>query len=140
MGRAHENCELAELVQFAQRLQRARLERDAYIPASVLGEPGWSLLLDLFVAHHEGRLVNSSGACCGAGLPQTTGLRWLDKLDAAGLILRHPHPRDTRFVMIELSPEGVERMTAVLSRMVARIANSDRLWEPAAMATPVLRA
>jgi len=140
MGRAQVNCELAELVQFAQRLQRARLERDAYIPASVLGEPGWSLLLDLFVAHHEGRLVNSSGACCGAGLPQTTGLRWLDKLDAAGLIVRHPHPRDTRFVMIELSPEGVERMSAVLSRMVARIANSDRLWEPATMATPVLRA
>jgi hypothetical protein len=140
MGRAQINCELAELVQFAQRLQRARLERDAFIPASILGEPGWSLLLDLFVAHHEERLVNSSGACCGAGLPQTTGLRWLDKLDAAGLIVRHPHPRDTRFVMIALSAEGADRMTAVLSRMVARIANSDRLWESPANAMPALSA
>jgi hypothetical protein len=140
MGEGEQNCELMELVQFAQHLQRARLERDEYIPAEILGEPGWSLLLDLFVAHHEGRLVNSSGACFGAGLPQTTGLRWLEKLDLAGLIVRHPHPRDTRFVMIELSPEGVRRMTAVLSRMVARIARSLQPWEPLAAAGPVLRA
>lgn len=140
MGRAEEKSEQGELVQFAQRLQRARQERDAYIPAAILGEPGWSLLLDLFVAHHEGRMVNSSGACFGAGLPQTTGLRWLDKLDLAGLIVRHPHPRDTRFVMIELSPEGLQRMTAVLGRMLARIANSGRLWEPTIVATPLLRA
>lgn len=140
MGEGAENGELTELVQFAQHLQRARLERDEYIPSEILGEPGWSLLLDLFVAHHEGRLVNSSGACFGAGLPQTTGLRWLDKLDVAGLIVRHPHPRDTRFVMIELSPEGVRRMTAVLSRMVARIARSLQPWEPLPAAGPVLRA
>jgi MarR family transcriptional regulator, temperature-dependent positive regulator of motility len=140
MGRGEVKSELAELVQFAKRLQRARQERDAYIPTAVLGEPGWSLLLDLFVAHHQGRVVNSSGACFGAGVPQTTGLRWLDKLDLAGLIVRHPHPRDTRFVMIELSPEGLQRMTAVLGRMQARIGNSDRLWEPSLVATPMLRA
>ena len=40
---------------------------------------------------------------CGPTFPATI----VDKLDTAGLILRHPHPRDTRFVMIELSPEGV---------------------------------
>lgn len=140
MGRAEEKSEQGELVLFAQRLQRARQERDAYIPAAILGEPGWSLLLDLFVAHHEGRMVNSSGACFGAGLPQTTGLRWLDKLDLAGLIVRHPHPRDTRFVMIELSPEGLQRMTAVLGRMLARITSSGRLWEPTIVATPLLGA
>ena len=140
MPRGEESGDLAELAQFAQHLQRARLERDEYIPSEILGEPGWSLLLDLFIAHHEQRLVNSSGACFGAGLPQTTGLRWLDKLDIAGLIVRHPHPRDTRFVMIELSPEGVRRMTAVLSRMVSRIAKCLEPWDSVAVATPVLRA
>ena len=100
MGEGAENGELTELVQFAQHLQRARLERDEYSPSEILGEPGWSLLLDLFVAHHEGRLVNSSGACFGANIPQTTGLRWLEKLDSVGLIERQPHPQDTRFVMI----------------------------------------
>src|SRR5688500_575199 len=140
MGRGEVKSELAELVQFAKRLQRARQERDAYIPTAVLGEPGWSLLLDLFVAHHQGRVVNSSGACFGAGVRQTSGLRWLDKLALAGLIVRHPHPRDTRVVMIEPSPEGLQRMTAVLGRMQARIGNCDRLWEPSLVATPMLRA
>lgn len=128
-----------EVVQFAQRLLRARLERDEYLPAEILGEPGWSLLLDLFVAHHEGRLVNSSGACFGAGLPQTTGLRWLDKLEAAELIVRHPHPEDTRFVMIEMSAEGLRRMAAVLSRMLSRIADNRPHW-PLAPIAPAMSA
>jgi hypothetical protein len=112
-----------ELVSFARRLARARQERERFFPSELLGEPGWSLMLDLFVAHHEGRMVNTSGACFGANVAQTTGLRWLDKLDAAGLITRRPHPQDTRFVMIALSPDGVARMTAVLATFQARIAN-----------------
>jgi hypothetical protein len=113
----------AELVAFARRLERARQERQRFIPAELFGEPGWSLMLDLFIAHHEGRVVNTSGACFGANVPQTTGLRWLEKLDAAGLIARHSHPQDTRFVMITLSPDGLERMTAVLETFQSRIAN-----------------
>ena len=120
----------AELVAFARRLERARQERQRFIPAELFGEPGWSLMLDLFIAHHEGRVVNTSGACFGASVPQTTGLRWLEKLDSAGLIARHSHPQDTRFVMITLSAEGLERMTAVLETFQARIANG-HAYEPA---------
>lgn len=119
----------AELVAFARRLERARQERLRFFPAELFGEPGWSLLLDLFVAHHEGRVVNTSGACFGANVAQTTGLRWLEKLDAAGLIARHSHPQDTRFVMITLSPDGLKRMTAVLESFHSRLANG-HAYEP----------
>lgn len=112
-----------DLVDFARRLERARQERALFISPDFFGEPGWSLMLDLYIAHHEGRVVNTSGACFGASVPQTTGLRWIEKLAAAGLIMRHPHPQDTRFVMIELSPHGLERMTALLSHVRARLAN-----------------
>ncbi len=111
----------AELLAFARGLERARQERVRFMPAQLFGEPGWSLLLDLFIAHHEGRLVNTSGACFGANLPQTTGLRWLEKLDAAGLIARRPHPQDTRFVLVELTASGVARMTATLDHFRSRI-------------------
>jgi len=112
-----------DLVDFARRMERARQERALFFSPELFGEPGWSLLLDLFIAHHEGRVVNTSGACFGASIPQTTGLRWIEKLDAAGLIVRHPHPQDTRFVMIELSEEGLARMTALLSHVHGRLLN-----------------
>lgn len=114
----------ADLLAFARRLERARQERARFMPATLFGEPGWSLLLDLFIAHHEGRVVNTSGACFGANLPQTTGLRWLEKLDAAGLIARRPHPHDTRFVMVELTASGLTRMTATLDNMRSRIGHA----------------
>ena len=111
----------AELVALARAIERARQERERFFPPGLFGEPGWSLLLDLFVAHHEGRLLNTSGTCFGAHIPQTTGLRWLEKLDAAGLIERLPHPHDTRFVMVRLSPDGVARMTAALDDIRQRV-------------------
>ena len=111
----------AELLAFARGLERARQERVRFMPAQLFGEPGWALMIDLFIAHHEGRLVNTSGACFGANLPQTTGLRWLDKLDAAGLIARRPHPHDTRFVLVELTAFGLARMTATLDHFRSRI-------------------
>jgi hypothetical protein len=114
----------AELLAFARGLERARHERERFMPAQLFGEPGWALLIDLFIAHHEGRMVNTSGACFGANLPQTTGLRWLDKLDAAGLIARRPHPHDTRFVLVELTVSGLARMTATLDHFRSRIAQA----------------
>ena len=125
----------AELIAFARRLERARQERLHFFPAELFGEPGWSLLLDLFIAHHEGRVVNTSGACFGANVPQTTGLRWLEKLDAAGLIARRPHPQDTRFVMITLSRDGLERMTGVLESFQSRLANGHAYDAPLAAGT-----
>ena len=114
---------MSELVDFARRMERARHERALFISPEFFGEPGWSLMLDLYIAHHEGRVVNTSGACFGANIPQTTGLRWIEKLASAGLIVRHPHPQDTRFVMIQLSADGLARMTALLNHVRTRLAN-----------------
>ena len=111
-----------ELVALARSFERARAELDRFFPQGLFGDPGWSLLLDLYIAHHEGRAVNTSGVCSGANVPQTTGLRWLDRLEAAGLIRRHRHAQDTRFVMVELSEMGLRRMTAFLEDTRDRIA------------------
>lgn len=111
-----------ELVALARSFERARAELDRFFPHGLFGDPGWSLLLDLYIAHHEGRAVNTSGVCSGANVPQTTGLRWLDRLEAAGLIRRRRHAQDTRFVMVELSEMGLQRMTAFLDDTRDRIA------------------
>lgn len=127
-----------DLLAFARCLERARQERARFFPADLFGEPGWSLILDLYIAHHERRMVNTSGACFGANVPQTTGLRWLEKLEAAGLIVRRPHPQDTRFVMIELSPDAVRRMSALLETMQSWIANGQsHAPDPAIRTNPI---
>ena len=123
-----------DLVDFARRMERARQDRALFIPPEFFGEPGWSLMIDLFIAHHEGRVVNTSGACFGASIPQTTGLRWIEKLAAAGMIVRYPHPQDTRFVMIQMSAEGLARMTALLSHLQGRLANGRTHPSPAPVA------
>ena len=72
----------------------------------LFGEPAWDILLDLFIAHAEGKSVSVSSACIGSAAPATTGLRWLGVLADEGLIERRPDPEDNRRVMVHLTPTG----------------------------------
>ena len=76
----------------------------------LFGEPAWDILLDLFIAHGEGKPVSVSSACIGSAAPATTGLRWLGVLADEGLILREPDPEDHRRVMVRLTSGGLAAM------------------------------
>lgn len=76
----------------------------------LFGEPAWDILLDLFIAHGQGKPVSVSSACIGSAAPATTGLRWLGVLADEGLILREPDPEDHRRVMVRLTPTGLAAM------------------------------
>lgn len=76
----------------------------------LFGEPAWDILLDLFIAHGQGKPVSVSSACIGSAAPATTGLRWLGVLADEGLILREPDPEDHRRVMVRLTPSGLGAM------------------------------
>lgn len=76
----------------------------------LFGEPAWDILLDLFIAHADGKMVSVSSACIGSAAPATTGLRWLGILAEEGLVLRDKDPEDHRRVMVRLSDAGVIAM------------------------------
>jgi hypothetical protein len=95
----------------ARRLYHQRRRRERFFPSELFGEPGWDLLLDLYVARAEGRSVSTSSACIGAAVPQTTGLRWLTILEEMGLLLRTPSAGDERMRMVTLADEAFTRMT-----------------------------
>lgn len=76
----------------------------------LFGEPAWDILLDLFIAHADGKMVSVSSACIGSAAPATTGLRWLGVLADEGLVLRDNDPEDHRRVMVRLSDAGVIAM------------------------------
>jgi DNA-binding MarR family transcriptional regulator len=85
----------------------------------LFADPGWDILLDLYIEEAEHRSVSVSSACIAAGVPPTTGLRWLDRLQQRGLLTRTPDARDGRKVYIRLTAIALDRISATLDAAVA---------------------
>ena len=77
-------------------------------------EPGWDMLLDLFIALHEGRRVCVSDACIAACVPHSTALRYVSVLERHGLVKRVRDPGDRRRMFLELTSAGTESMVKAL--------------------------
>lgn len=84
----------------------------------LFGEPAWDIMLDLFVAHGEGKTVSVSSACIGSASPATTGLRWLGVLADEGLVVRENDPEDHRRVMVRLTSTGQAAMERFFEAVV----------------------
>lgn len=54
--------------------------------ASLFVDPAWEMLLTLYIEEHDGRPVLVDQMCSILQLPATTGLRWIDRLVAEGLV------------------------------------------------------
>lgn len=76
----------------------------------LFGEPAWDILLDLYIAQADGKIVSVSSACIGSAAPATTGLRWLGVLAEEGLVVRENDADDQRRVMVRLSTAGLAAM------------------------------
>lgn len=83
----------------------ARRARDRHLPGDLFADPAWDMLLELLEAELVHRRVSISDLCGAAAVPPSTALRWINKLEERGLVLRHSDPNDRRRVFIELAPE-----------------------------------
>lgn len=98
-------------VELAREHYQSRRRRDKIFGSEGLfGEPGWDILLDLFIAAKEGRRISVMSACIGAAVPSTTALRWISALEREGLLLRQDDPNDARRTYVDLSPRGYMAM------------------------------
>lgn len=68
------------------------------------------MLLTLFVAGEEEYELSGTAVIAGGGVPPTTGLRWLAKLEALGMIRRESHRLDKRRQVFTLTEETRDRM------------------------------
>ena len=92
----------------------ARWLRREFLGADI-GEPEWSLMLELYAARLEGRDVHQTGLAVAAGLPQTTALHATRRLIDAGLFQSAPDPHDRRRLLIRLSEATAGRIGAYLA-------------------------
>ena len=96
---------------YAKRRKRTSIFGDP----ELFGEPGWDILLDLYIAQVEEKPVSVSSACIGSASPPTTGLRWLGVLTEQGLIAREHDPLDQRRVLVRLTDKALEAMDTYFS-------------------------
>jgi len=104
---------------WARAQLHARREREGIFGEGLFFEPAWDMLLELFVAHLEGRKITVKNACVASAVPQTTALRYIAHLVERGLIVRQRHPADSRSSHLVLTDEGCAKMIDYVSRASA---------------------
>jgi len=76
----------------------------------LFSDPAWDILLELYAMQLKRGRVNISRITESSGVPLTTVLRWIDKLDAEALIVRQRDIHDARRVWVSLSQYGLSLM------------------------------
>jgi predicted transcriptional regulator len=102
----------------ARHYLRLRRVRDAQLP-DMFQDPAWDILLDLFAASADGRSISISSACIASAAPPTTALRYIERLNRAGLLSRHAAPNDRRCVFLSLTERGEQLIHNFLSGLTA---------------------
>lgn len=88
----------------AKKYIRARQKRESIFKnMDIFGEPAWDIIIDLFVASEECRLVSVSSLCIASNVPTTTALRWITILENLEIIIRTADPSDGRRSFLALS-------------------------------------
>jgi predicted transcriptional regulator len=109
-----------KLATIATSMWSARLHRANHFNPALFGEPAWDMLLDLFVHKVRGRRQGTTSLCMGANVPQSTGLRYVERLEREGLLHRYSPADDRRLSVVEMTPKGFRLMREYISNAVTR--------------------
>lgn len=99
----------------AELIYNIRKWRTRCFDSDIFSEPGWDILLDLYIHHVKGRKLKITGLSQGNDIPTSTALRWLQVLERKGLISREDSCSDSRITWIVITPGGVARMQHFLT-------------------------
>jgi DNA-binding MarR family transcriptional regulator len=77
------------------------------------------LLVDLYLRSVEGARTYVSDLCLSSGMPTTTTLRYISRLEQTGALERYTDPTEPRRSVVRASPEAVAKIEAILSRFAS---------------------
>lgn len=94
----------AEIGEIARQFHRFSLRRSEALGQPV-SDPGWNMLLALVADMAEYRSSCVTSLCYASGVPMTTALRHLARMERNGMIHRREHRHDSRKSILEAAPK-----------------------------------
>ena len=92
-----------------RRILAARRIRERQLGAELFADPSWDLLLEAFAADLEHKPIVRTELCRAAPVPETTAMRWLNKLEQDGW-LRSSDANAGQPQTIEMTLEGSTKL------------------------------
>jgi DNA-binding MarR family transcriptional regulator len=102
------------LLDLARQLQRMRAKAAKLFPRDVFRDSAWDMVLELFIAGQQHRVVCVKELIFVSGETSTSALRRIDRLEAAELLHRSHDPDDHRRMAVTLTDKGDAAMRAML--------------------------
>ena len=97
----------------------ARALRCQMFDPDVINDSSWLLAQELFAAHLKSEKMRTKELCATSGLPQTTVLRYLDRLQKLDLVRRDNDPEDSRVTLISMTDWGAYWMREYYGQVIA---------------------
>ena len=94
------------LVDRARASVSERKRRAQFLDRIMFGEPGWDILLALYIAEISGPRISVGGVSALIDKSLTTTIRWIDYLEKQQLIARVRHALDSRVLLLELTEKA----------------------------------
>ncbi len=103
-----------ELIAPALYVIKSRTARRHHFPDGFFRPMTFDLILDLFIHRARGETVFVKQIIATSGLPQTSALRQIDRLEAFELVSRAPYEDDHRMIVLDLTETGWATMRKFL--------------------------
>lgn len=101
-------------IERATTLMKDRQLRKRFLPVDLFREPGWDMMIAIYIADSAGDPVNVKTLVAMVDGPATTSQRWIDHLDRLGLVSRTTDPFDRRRIEVSLTAAGRTAMEGYL--------------------------
>lgn len=98
-----------------RNLLAARRARARFFNDELFSDPAWEILLAAYAARLDQQRRSVTDISSASAVPHSTALRWIQKLETDGLLIRKPDPLDLRRYWLEISDDGAEAMQKYLS-------------------------
>ncbi len=113
---AHKGQAAHPLLNARRHYECRRYRNQFFDNPELFGDPGWDMLVDLFIAIEEGRRLTAAELCAEAGVPLSTAYRWLTLMESRGLVVRSLSENDLQESTVIISAQAREDMKRFFCR------------------------
>lgn len=105
----------AEIISFKKKYNKFRAMRKKLLPFLECGNNIWTVVYQIYESELNGDTLYISNIGDLTGMPQTTVIRYLNKLSDNDLVWRIRHCNDKRMIKVRLSPKFKNQLDKLFS-------------------------